>query len=64
MPFRFGYNLSRAACSSQLIAGRKALQPASLRAFTTSCRLHDVAAKNHYERLNIRHDATPAEIKK
>jgi hypothetical protein len=47
-----------------LIAGRKALQPASLRAFTTSCRLHDVAAKNHYERLNIRHDATPAEIKK
>ncbi|CAG9949731.1 unnamed protein product [Clonostachys rosea f. rosea IK726] len=38
--------------------------PASLRAFTTSCRLHDVAAKNHYERLNIRHDATPAEIKK
>ncbi len=32
---------------------------------TTWRGLHeDIARKNHYERLNLRHDASPAEIKK
>lgn len=36
-----------------------------LRQFRTTCRLgSDLTRKNHYERLNVRTDATPADIKK
>ncbi|KAG6256038.1 hypothetical protein E4U49_006993 [Claviceps purpurea] len=57
---------------------RVAIQPRSIRApshrFPRAAAFHtsrvcaagvtDTASKNHYERLNIRHDASPAEIKK
>ncbi|KAG6192278.1 hypothetical protein E4U27_003436 [Claviceps purpurea] len=57
---------------------RVAIQPRSIRApshrFSRAAAFHtsrvcaagvaDTASKNHYERLNIRHDASPAEIKK
>ncbi|CAM1500942.1 Fc.00g101040.m01.CDS01 [Cosmosporella sp. VM-42] len=43
--------------------------PAALRCrargfHASRCLREDVKLKNHYERLNVRHDATPAEIKK
>ncbi|KAK2609250.1 hypothetical protein QQS21_002184 [Conoideocrella luteorostrata] len=57
------------------LAARRAIQPTSpitcslfipcSRPFNTSPRIQaDFATKNHYERLNIRQDASPGEIKK
>ncbi|CVL11443.1 uncharacterized protein FPRN_07853 [Fusarium proliferatum] len=52
-------------CSNKLLRCRTSNSIAiGLRAQHRRGRHDEVAHKNHYERLNIRHDATPAEIKK
>ncbi|XEV00411.1 hypothetical protein FSHL1_005698 [Fusarium sambucinum] len=53
------------ACSARLLrCPIPAINLYGLQAQQRRGRHDDVAKKNHYERLNVRHDATPAEIKK
>src|SRR6478735_9239419 len=53
------------ACGARLLRCRTpTIVVHGLQAQQRRGRHDEVAKKNHYERLNVRHDATPAEIKK
>ncbi|KAJ4265539.1 hypothetical protein NW762_004828 [Fusarium torreyae] len=58
IPFTSVSSAKLLRCRTPAIAGH------GLQAQQRRGRHEEVARKNHYERLNVRHDATPAEIKK